>query len=929
MNAIEKLVDKAEFAQLFIEELGWNNPDAMRSWTAPTGELLTQIANFKGLRVWVHRGLPEASRQGQIDSELAKESQERLIIFHDENTQHWRWPRHRAMGVNAKLMNHTHVVGNAEPSFLDKLKAIEIGFDENLTLVDLLKRMRGAFDKETETASQQAARLMGTLFDKLEKAKYPEDAASALLARLLFLFFGDDTDMWKKNAFHTWLQEHTTTQNLPQKLAELFDVLNDARADNALKGRPWELSSEFSDFRYVNGNVFSGDLELKSVDASFRTALLEACDFNWSIVSPAVFGSMFQTVKSSTARRKMGEHYTTEQNIMKLIRPLFLDELEERLERAWDSKGKLTKLHNHLGTLRFLDPACGCGNFLVVTYRELRRLELNLIVRREELDVQDNNYQRSQGAFQFDFATESKVRLDHFFGIEINEWPASIARTAMLLVDHQENQAMSSSLGEAFVRLPIRESATIETANALRADWHKIFRSEGTKNYIIGNPPFLGDNSRSKEQAEDFKVAWGGAKTLSRLDFVTAWHAKTLNYFEVSGVDGEWAYVTTNSITQGDQVPRLFGEILGRGWNISFAHRTFAWSTEAMREAAAVHCVIVGFSRREKKQRLFVTDARSGDVSEAPLRVGINAYLLDAKNILVEKRSSPMSDDVALTEYGSKATDDGNLIVEQNELEEVMKDRVAAKYLRPYVGAKELLKGDERWCLWLRTASLDEIKSSAVLSARVDAVKNFRSRKEAPSSTREYPYHHLFRQIADQSTSFVCIPRVTTENRLVLPSARLEAFYIASDSTFQMKDPEGIGFSLLSSRMFMAWQKAIGGRLKSDIRFASTLTWYTFPVPALDASQRARIIEAGAGVLAARELEPDKTLAQHYDPKNMAQALLDAHDALDREIDAVFGATDVIRDESERQRILFDKYAELIAAEQLQLDQKKSRTRRK
>lgn len=926
MNAIEKLVDKAEFAQLFIEELGWNSPDVMRSWTAPTGELLTQVANFKGLRVWVHNGLPEASRQGQIDSELAKESQERLVIFHDEYKQHWRWPRHRAMGVNAKLMNHTHIVGNAEPSFLDKLKAIEIGFDENLTLVDLLKRMRGAFDKETETASQQAARLMGTLFDKLEKAKYPEDTASALLARLLFLFFGDDTDMWKKNAFHTWLQEHTTAQDLPEKLADLFDVLNDARADNVLQGGVWELAPEFSDFRYVNGNVFSGDLELKSVDSSFREALLEACDFNWSIVSPAVFGSMFQTVKDSKSRRKMGEHYTTEQNIMKLIRPLFLDELEERLERAWDNKGELTKLHNHLGTLRFLDPACGCGNFLVVTYRELRRLELNLIVRREELDVQDNNYQRSQGAFQFDFASESKVRLDHFFGIEINEWPASIARTAMLLVDHQENQAMSSTLGETFVRLPIRESATIETANALEVSWSDVFPNEGHREFILGNPPFIGQKEKSLKQTLEMKQVWG-LKYDGYLDYVTAWFKLASERLNETG--GEFAFVSTNSINQGQPVAALFGELFGNGWRYKFAWRSFPWRTEAVGKDAGVHCLITGFSRKRSAVRVFEgTDFEACAVFPDNSRV--NAYFLENDVPFVTKRMEVLVADLPEIESGSKAVDWGNYTFDNGaELESIRADEIASGFLRLYVGGDELINGESRWCLWMKGAKPRELESSRELQNRIQIVRNRREASKRQATKKAAMAPHLFGEIRQPVGDYVGLPQTFSENRHFMTVDLLKSDRIASMKLFTAEDPTGIVFSIASSKMMLSWLDLVGGRLEMRRSLSNTIVWNNFPFPDLTSVQRESIIEAGKGVLAARELEPDKTLAQHYDPNNMAQALLDAHDALDREIDAVFGATDVIRDESERQRILFEKYAEMIAAEQLQLEVKRPRSRRK
>ena len=403
-------------------------------------------------------------------------------------------------------------------------------------------------------------------------------------------------------------------------------------------------------------------------------------------------------------------------------------------------------------------------------------------------------------------------------------------------------------------------------------------------------------------------AAWGGNKELSRLDYVTAWHALTLRLF--TDRDGEWAFVTTNSIVQGDQPARLFAPIFAAGWRIKFAHRTFAWDSQAPGKAA-VHCVIIGFTRNpDAKARLFKYEHARGQAREAPGVKTINAYLVDGPNVLVAKRSKPLSPDISGIMRGSMASDGGRLLISAQELPEVMADPVAAKYVRPYVGARELLHSDERWCLWLTDASGPEIHASPVLYERVEGVRRFRAASTA-ASTREYPHHHLFRQIQPLATDYVCIPRVVSELRPYFPVQLMPQTVIASDATFQCPDPDGFQFAMLSSSMFLTWQKTVGGRLESRLRFGSTLTWTTLPLPPLAEGQRETIIAAGQKVLAARALHPERSLAQHYTALGMDPTLLKAHDALDTEVDKAFGASRRCRTELERQELLFTRYAEL------------------
>lgn len=917
MSTILDLVDRQEFTELFVEELGWDRPDAHKTWTPPTaGEdyTLTQVASFSGLRVWHCPKLPSRSVQRGIDNELSKTNAERLVIFSDGTHQEWRWPRHRQLGgVNAKLMVHPHTVGEPDQNLESRLKAIELGIDDDITLTQLLSRMRVAFDVESETASQQAARLMGTLYEHLSTAGMEPTQATLSLSRLLFLFFGDDTDMWRPNAFRDWIAEHVPADQVSTKLGELFAVLDDPQADNGTaNAKAWTLDEQYKGFRYVNGGLFAETLSIPPLDVTFRDEILAACKFDWSVISPAVFGSMFQTVKDAKARRELGEHYTTETNIQRLIRPLFLDELEERLGRAWDNKAELTKLHNHLGELRFMDPACGCGNFLVVTYRELRALELRLLKRREELDVLDGRTgekNRAQSAIHLEGATEVKVSLDHFCGIEIEDWPARIAHTAMLLVDHQANQAMAEEFGTAPARLPIKVSAVIRCANALRADWREILPSSENV-YIFGNPPFLGHKTRDKGQSEDLRQVWN-TKNPGRLDYVTGWYRKALDYYQgICG--GRWAFVSTNSIVQGDQPERLFRPVFGDGWRIRFAHRTFGWTSEAP-GAAAVHCVVIGFDKEKfPAPRLFDYSNLRGTPIETPARV-INGYLVDGPNVLVAGRSSQLSPQLPDVVYGSLPADGGNLIITPEEYGDVMADPHMAKYVRPFLGAKELLHGNKRWCLWLVDLDPADVSRSIALRARLEAVRQMREASNLESTRQMAAMPHLFYFNGHPDQPFLCIPRTVSENRPYFIAARLSADVVSSDANSTAVDPDGFAFALISSSMFITWQRTVGGRLKSDLRFSKKLSWNTLPLPPVSASQRQEMIEAGQEVVMARELHPERSLANAYNSLTMDPQLVKAHDKLDAVVDRAFGAKRTCTSEKQRQEILFTRYAELEA----------------
>lgn len=936
-------VAQGNFRDLF-QELGWDLPP---SGVAPleveteTGVLtVSPVADQSGLRVWVCTSdkLPDNAAQRVVDAAVSKHSQVRLLIFTDGVHQSWRWPRRGATAAtNTKLLHHSYTVGNPDQreDLSRRLAKIELPFDEVIGIAEIQDRMAQAFNDEAVKRSTEASRHMERMNQILLDAGCSTDTASSLLVRLLFLFFGDDTQMWPEDTFQKWVLHHTTADNFHAKLTELFEVLCDEELDLAqtaggtgqAKGK--YAGGEYQNFRRING-MYQERVALPTLPGDFRQQVLTAGEFDWGKVNPDIFGAMFQQLVDLDELRKNGEHYTSEENIQKVIEPLFLDEYRQRFQEAYDDRTKLLQLQNELAGLQFMDPACGSGNFLIQAYKHLRGLEYELITRAEELELEEIQAQlagiehqrlsknkkaliarrdelQAGSVLQFDeqVLRKSKLSMRQFYGIEINAWPAKVAATTMLLVDHLANQAW----GENVVRLPIEETPQIVCDDALRVDWEQVVSDNGTTTYIFGNPPFIGHISRSVEQTEQLKQIWG-SKDISRLDYVTAWHAKTLSFF-ARGRAGTFAYVTTNSIVQGDQVLRLFGAIFGAGWRIRFAHRTFAWDSEANGKAA-VHCVIVGFDRQaEPRPRLWDYPDLQGHPLFVPVEGEINAYLVDGPNVLVEKRGTPLSSAITPAFFGNMPRDGGNLIVEVEEYEDVIADPIAAKYVRPYRGSRELLGNQDRWCLWLENMDLADISRSPILQKRVKAVAEMRSKSTASSTRAMAATPHLFGQRSQPETDFLCMPRVVSESRRYFTTQRFPASVIVSDAVFHAQDPDGLQFALASSSMFITWQRTVGGRLKSDLRFANTLTWNTFPVPKLNGVERERIIQAGKDVIAARDLRPQRSLAQHYNPSAMDPALVDAHGALDLEVDQVFGASARLSNERQRQGFLFESYAEL------------------
>lgn len=903
------LAEAHQYQSLFITRLHWGAPDH-QPVTAVSDDgvrhIVTNVSSYAGIRVWVCPERPGAKVEAQIDRALAKVSTDRIVIFHDDDEQVWRWPMRRQVGqsVTSRLTSHRHRSGQPNPKFAARLDTITLPTDKLLDANTVVAKVRAAFDVETQNETRQASRLMARMYAAMEKAYPPATPPAArdhdislTLARLLFLMFGDDTDMWTPDAFRDFIHLRTSTDgaDLSAQLDLLFTYLNTA-APTVARDSP-------VGFKYVNGGIFAEHVALPILDKEFRDVVLEACAVDWSTISPAIFGSMFQSVRDAETRRKLGEHYTSESNILKTLNPLFLDELRAdyatAIARETTAKqvNALNALWKRLGDLRYIDPAAGCGNFLVVAFRELRDLEQTVM--EALLDRQQGDAQMTLGG---DLVKALRVTLDHFHGIEIDEWPARIAETAMYLIDRQCDLKLRDRFGQAPERLPIQTQARIVVGNALKLPWEEV--CPPSANVIVaGNPPFLGHGTRSPAQAAELRALWH-RDDIGRLDYVTGWYAKALDYF--ADVDGRWAFVSTNSIVQGEPVETLFTAVFSRGWRIRFGHRTFAWTSEAVK-AATVHCVILGFDRHTAPPAQVFEYASAGAAPEARSVKKLNAYLSDGADVLISQRNKPLSRALSQVRFGSRPNDGGALVVEASDYEEVVADPVAAKYVRRFVGARELMHNKQRFVLWLKDAPETDLRLSPVLAERLARCRQNRLDSKR-AGTREWADRpQLFDFDSQPDTQYLAIPGAVSERRPFFVSRRFAPDIICSNAVFTTVDPDGFQFGLVSSSAFITWQQAVGGRLKSDLRFSNTIVWNNFPVPVPSPQARQAVADAGAEVEMARSELVGLSLADIYEAGHLSQHLLEAHQALDKQVDALIGASPGA-DHREREHVLFSRY---------------------
>jgi hypothetical protein len=858
-----------------------------------------------------------------------------------------------------------------------RLYDLEDGTQQEFKLADLHKRIKHfAFiaGYRTQTIAPQnpvnikAAESMGKLHDALKAAAYEGHPLEVLLVRLLFCLFAEDTGIFQPaSAFRAWIEERTAPDgsDLGPQLAQLFQVLNTPE-----NKRSKNLDELLAAFPYVNGKLFEEMLPIADFNLAMREALLDCCALDWSAISPAIFGALFQSIMDAKARRNIGAHYTSEENILKLIQPLFLDALWEEFNRVKGNKNKLFEFHKKLRTLTFFDPACGCGNFLVIAYRELRKLELEVL-----RTVHENT-----GSRFLDIHQEISVDVDQFFGIEIEEFPAQIAQVAMWLMDHQMNVRVSEEFGMYFARIPLKTSPHIVNGNALTLDWDDVLPAERA-NYVLGNPPFVGAKFMDDAQREDAQRVFADIKSGGLLDFVAAWYVKAARYMhgndsspfkgesvsegatgrgmgEIAAstlphphrthphpnlppegegtiapppsrgrLGGGWvdspplegvgrkvrcAFVSTNSITQGEQAGVLWGWLLAQGIRIHFAHRTFQWSNEA-KGMAAVHCVIIGFGAfDEEKKTIYEYEDIRGEAHAVAVR-NINPYLVDAPDVVLVNRQHPIC---AVPEIGigNKPIDGGHyLFTPEEKAEFLAREPKAAKWFRRWIGADEFINGYERWCLWLGDCPPDELRRMPEAMKRVEAVREVRlASKSAPTQKlAATPTRFHVENIPD--APYLVIPEVSSERRRFIPIGFMQPDTLSSNLVKIIPHATLYHFGILTSTMHMAWTRYTCGRMESRYRYSAGIVYNNYPWPDEPTDKQRAAVEAAAqSVLDARAQFPQSSLADLYDPLTWKPAMAKAHQALDRAVDACYRKAAFAND-AQRVEFLFERYQELTS----------------
>ena len=785
--------------------------------------------------------------------------------------------------------------------------------------------------RDQDPANVKAAELVGRLHDALADAGYAGHDLERFLVRIVFCLFADDTGVFEpRDIFMEFIEGRTGEDgaDLGPWLAQLFQVLDTREQD-----RSPALDEDLTRFPYVNGDLFREPLRIPSFNASMREALLDVCRFDWSNISPAIFGSLFQSVMDPKQRRVQGAHYTNEKNILKVIEPLFMDDLRaefERLKSRKDSRrlAELRRFQARLGHLTFFDPACGCGNFLIIAYRELRLLEIEVI--REIRDATAATMQ-----VVLDTAWQSVVDVDQFYGIELGEFPVRIAETALWMMDHIMNNRLSLEFGQSYARIPLAKSPHIEVGNALEMDW-QAFLPAALCSYVLGNPPFVGHQWRTKPQQEDMATVWGTTGQVNRLDYVTCWFRKAAQY-TAANTSIETAFVSTNSITQGEQCGILWPTLFAQGLSIRYAHRTFQWNSEA-RGKAAVHCVIVGLTfTKETTRCIFEYDHVRGEPHASEVS-RINGYLIEGPQYAVPARSAPPPGRLKMHK-GSQPTDGArlrkpeggyvkfsNLILDSGDREKLLADDAnCEKWLKPYVGGQEMISGEWRWCLWLKDADPSELKASKPIVERLERVRT--GRLQSPTdSVRDFSnYPTLFTQDRQPHTNYLAIPEVSSETRNYIPIDILPPTVVASNKLQIVPGAPIYYLGILTSAMHMAWMRTVAGRLKSDYSYSPSV-YNSFPWPKMTDAQQSRIGGLSQAVLDARARFPNSSLDVLYDADTMPPALRKAHRHLDLAVDRLYRRT---RFASERDRVerLFMLYEKMRAPLDMRVDDKRRRRR--
>lgn len=749
-------------------------------------------------------------------------------------------------------------------------------------------------------ADIRASEQMGRLFDLIKQrnnSSEPEDihALNVFLTRLLFCFYAEDTGLFEENQFTNAISSFTQKDGCDMSafFTRLFYVLNQPYGSNARDVLP----THYTDFPYVNGALFAVDTPVPEFSTNARKLLIDCGTLDWSEINPDIFGSMFQAVIDTEQRGNLGQHYTSVPNIMRVIQPLFLDDLEDALVKAIGNATKLQTLLMRLTRIRGLDCCAGSGNFLIIAYKELRLFEMKVIDALNEIQPQ----------MYF-----SGITLDQFYGIEIDDFAAEIAVLSLWIAEHQMSNLFKEKFGNAPAPLPLGKAGNILCANSLRVDWREFMPKEDSRGnpyevYLFGNPPFLGDGSRSEEQLKDMDEVLSSFKQKRKVDYIATFFWKGAQYIQDGG---SLAFVSTNSICQGVQVSNLWEPIFNLGVDIKFAYQSFPWSNNAKNQAG-VHVVIIGLSSENKTKAIYKNV--DGLMQKIPAK-NISPYLLDASNLVVSPRNKSFTDASTMVS-GNKPTEGGNLLMSYEEKELLINQEPSAeKWVKQFMGASEFIKGDLRYCLWLVGATEGDINSMPLVKARVDKVREVRLASKDKGSQKLAQTPHLFRE-QQNPDNYIVVPSITSERRDYVPVAFMDSSVIASNKLFIIANGTFYELGVLASIMHNVWIAAVSGRTGMSFCYSNTITYNTFPWPDTTQPQRDRIEALAKEVLLVREDYVGKSLAELYDPNKMPDSLREAHKALDLAVDRLYREAP-FRDNTERLEHLFARYEKLIAKEE-------------
>jgi type I restriction-modification system DNA methylase subunit len=767
-------------------------------------------------------------------------------------------------------------------------------FHKNIKLFGFIAGYQKRSFKDEDEVNIAAAELMGKLHDQLEESGYSGHDLEVYLVRILFCLFADDTGIFEKDTFKEFIEVKTAEDgsNLGAMLVQLFQVLNRPRDK-----RMTSLDEHLAAFPYVNGKLFEESLMIPSFNSRMREILLQCSALNWGKISPAIFGSMFQSVMDPKERRNLGAHYTSEKNILKLIKPLFLDELWDEFQKIKGNKRQLQEFQMRLGKLKFLDPACGCGNFLIITYRELRLLEL---------EVMKEIYKGQQAIGIQEIMC---VDVDQFYGIEYDEFPAKIAEVALWLMDHQMNLRISEEFGLYYARLPLKKSAKIVHGNALRINWEEVVPKEELS-FILGNPPFYGKQYQSAEQKEDMDLLFYEFSGSGILDYVTSWYLKASKLIQNSSISV--AFVSTNSISQGEQTAVLWNILYSKySIKIQFAHRTFLWKNEA-KGNAAVHVVIIGFGLVDKRNKyLFEYESIASEPQVRRVK-NINPYLLEGKDMVIVKRRTPLCM-VSEISFGSMPNDGGNFLLTDDEKHDlIINEPESVKYIRPLLSAHEFLNGKTKWCIWLKEANPNDLKSLKSIQTRVKNVKALRESSSRLATQKLAMFPTLFGEIRQPKSRFILIPLNSSMNRKYIPMGFFEPNNIPNNTCSAIDNATLFEFGVLQSIIHMSWVNYTCGRIKSDFRYSNEIVYNNFPWPKNPSDKNKKLVEEKAQqVLDVRLKYPESSLADLYDPLLMPPDLVKAHQELDKAVDQCY-RPQPFTSEMARIEYLFELYEEYL-----------------